>query len=60
MKHIDIRHSWVDLMRDRSRLEIDSIDGKKNPADFFTKIYPKKEFRKAHMKLMGKLPSFLC
>ena len=47
-------------MKDRACIEIESVDGKENEADFFTKIYTKKEFRKAQQRLMGRLPSFLC
>ena len=60
MKHIDLRADWLKQMKDREQIEFNSIDGKENPADFYTKIYDKKSFRKAQAKLMGKLPKFLC
>ena len=60
MRHIDMRSAWLKLLKDRQLIEFGSIKGTENPADFFTKIYSRKEFKAAHAKLMGKLPKFLC
>ena len=44
MKHIDVREDWVQSIRDKKRIVIRKVDTKKNPADFFTKLFSQAEF----------------
>ena len=37
MKHIDLRQSWIDTLRDK-KIKFIRIPGEDNKADFFTKI----------------------
>ena len=53
MRHIDVRESWVQQIRDRKNLSIHKISGTDNPADFFTKIMAKTEFARTSINLNG-------
>ena len=58
MKYLDLREAWIQEMRgacaqpgggydviaDQGKCELIKIDGKMNPADFFTKVLPACEF----------------
>ena len=59
MRHIDMRAGWIQLTRDRGVVDFIKIDGTINPADFFTKVLSKKEFKTHYFRMMGKLPSFI-
>ena len=37
LKHIDVRQSWVEWLRDKSLVNLSHVDTKLNLADFFTK-----------------------
>ena len=54
-----VRSSWLQLLKDRRVLDFASVDGTKNPADVYTKILPKKQFKARQAKAMGKLPGFI-
>ena len=55
LKHINLRLSWVQQMRDRSVVEFEKVPGTENPADLFTKLQGLKVFQKMEAKLMKKL-----
>ena len=55
MKHIDIREAWVQEIRDNQKITILKIAGRKNPADFFTKVMAKTEFDRASAGLNGSI-----
>ena len=38
LKHIDVRQSWVEWLRDKSLVNLSHVDTKLNLADFFTKL----------------------
>ena len=51
LRHIDVRHHFIqDLVRTR-RLAVEKIDGQKNPADLGTKIHAAPELRKLKEKV---------
>ena len=52
MKHIDIRSEWVQMVRDRHQFKYEKVDGKRNPADVFTKLLDRSEFDVYHQELM--------
>ena len=47
-RHLDVAMLWVQQKQWKQRLEVVKIDGKKNPADMFTKNVPR-EVCEAHM-----------
>ena len=51
MKHIDLRESWIDIMRSK-KLKYSRVAGTDNPADFFTKIIVGPNLRKVESELM--------
>ena len=51
MKHIDLRESWIDIMRSK-KLKYSRVAGTDNPADFFTKIIVGPSLRKVEKDLM--------
>jgi hypothetical protein len=53
LKHIDLRRAFVAQLRDQDSIEILKIDGKANPANFFTKILSGSEFQKEGEPLMS-------
>ena len=55
MKHIDIREQWVQSIRDKAQIKITKVCGKKNPADFFTKLMTNAEFARTSQGLSAKL-----
>ena len=55
MKHIDIREQWVQSIRDKKQIKITKVPGKKNPADFFTKLMTNAEFIRTSQGLSVKL-----
>ena len=55
MKHIDIREQWVQSIRDKKQIKITKVPGKKNPADFFTKLMTNAEFIRTSQGLSAKL-----
>ena len=55
MKHIDLRESWVNQMRDRKQVTFRKVPGTSNPADFFTKIITGPEFKRHQDELMSKI-----
>ena len=55
MKHIDIREQWVQSIRDKKQIKIAKVPGKKNPADFFTKLMTNAEFIRTSQGLSAKL-----
>ena len=40
------------LVRDRHQFEYEKVDGKRNPADVFTKLLDRSEFDVYHQELM--------
>ena len=57
MKHLDMRRRWVQLVKDRRIVEYIKIHTKINPADFFTKIFDKVEYRNAVVKSNPQMPA---
>lgn len=56
MKHIDVRCSWVQTLRDDSDINFVKIAGTDNKADFFTKIQPTTAFQGFEAVMMCPLP----
>ena len=50
LKHIDLRQSWVQTLRDREQLEYVKVPGEFNKADFFTKIQSRLDIRSNDLK----------
>jgi hypothetical protein len=57
MKHLDMRRRWVQLVKDRRMVEYIKIHTKLNPADIFTKIFDKVEYKKAVVKFNPPMPA---
>ena len=55
MKHIDLRSTWLENMRNRSLIKYHRVPGDTNAADFFTKITSGPTFEKYEQQLMGQL-----
>ena len=55
MKHIDLRNSWVDQVRNLQQLEYIHIDGLSNKADIYTKIVQGESFVKQQVRVMTDL-----
>ena len=55
MKHIDLRNSWVDQVRNLNELEYIHIDGPNNKADVYTKIIQGESFVKEQSRVMTPL-----
>lgn len=55
LKHIDLRKAFVQQLRNQEDIEVIKIDGKVNPANFFTKILSGPEFRDESKDLMGQV-----
>ena len=51
LKHLDLRKDW--LNQETDKVEIGHIDGKRNPANFFTKVLSPTEFAREGENLMG-------
>ena len=52
MKHIDVRQSWVQIIRNNSIAQPAHIDSSSNLADMFTKILPRVSFVKNRDAIM--------
>ena len=55
MKHIDMKLSWVDQVRDLKRIEYSHVDGTLNDADAYTKIKQGASFEKEQARVMTPL-----
>ena len=45
-KHIDVRHHYVQEQQEQGKIKLFDIDGKKNPADIFTKPLAAESFNR--------------
>jgi len=55
MKHIDLRSSWMEVLRCRKELDWVRIPGEQNEADFFTKVLTGKKFKEGQDLMMKAL-----
>ena len=56
LKHIDVRQSWVEWLRNRELCKLVYVDTKSNLADFYTKILDTETFRRLRDKQMVSRP----
>ena len=57
MKHIDLRESWVEQLRNKDHLEWVKVPGPENRSDTFTKIRSGADFARGVEGLMVPLPN---
>ena len=51
MKHLDIRESWIQQVRDRDIVTFNKVDGTLIPANFLTKLFERVEFNTEYARL---------
>ena len=56
LKHIDVRQSWVEWLRDKSLVNLSHVDTKLNLADFFTKLLDLENFTRLRSMMMVDRP----
>ena len=56
LKHIDVRQSWVEWLRDKSLVNLSHVDTKLNLADFFTKLLDLENFARLRSMMMVDRP----
>ena len=56
LKHIDVRQSWVEWLRDKSLVNLSHVDTKLNLADFFTKLLDLESFTRLRSMMMVDRP----
>ena len=57
MKHIDIRESWVQQLRDNNKLQINKVDAEEQRADPLTKVLERVAFKRVEHWLNSELNS---
>ena len=55
MKHLDIRKSWIQQLRDRSLLTLHKVGTKEQKADALTKLMGRNEYNRASKPLQNEL-----
>ena len=51
MKHLDIRESWIQQVRNRDIVTFNKVDGTLIPANFLTKLFERVEFNTEYARL---------
>jgi hypothetical protein len=55
MKHIDMRHAWIQQLRDQDTCNVVKVPGEENNSDFFTKLLGKQAYATHEATLMTDL-----